>query len=98
MIILGRHENEGVEGVDLRSPIPGMRLGVPSHHGRHRLIEERQLEILNINQFKPRVAALAGDAMDPIGNWCGPAPRWSTANDDGYIDHRFVPLSLNQTA
>src|ERR1700724_1827022 len=89
MIILGRYENEGVEEVDLRSPIPGVRLAVLSHHGRHRFIEERQLEIPDINQFEPRIAALAGDAVDPIGNGLGPATRSCAAHDDGDIDHRF---------
>src|ERR1700731_2924743 len=94
MIILGRYENEGVEEVDLRSPIPGVRLAVLSHHGRHRFIEERQLEIPDINQFEPRIAALAGDAVDPIGNGLGPATRSCAADDDGDIDHRFLSLSL----
>jgi hypothetical protein len=92
VIIFGRHENEGVEGIDLCSPLAGMRLGVFLHHGGGRFIEERQPEFRNVDQFKPRIAALAGDSVNPPRNGFGAATRSGTAEDDGYVDHGLFPV------
>jgi hypothetical protein len=69
-----------------------MRLGVFLHHGGRRFIEERQGEIRNVDQFKPRIATFAGDTVNLPGNGFGAPTRSGTAEDDGYVDHGLFPF------
>ena len=65
MIVLGRHEDEGVELLDLCSPGLVVRLAVLTHGCRDRLIEQGQIEILYVHDFERCIAPLARDVIDP---------------------------------
>jgi len=48
MIILGRDEDIAVKRADLSGLYFGVSLIVLPHYGRHRLVEERQVEVFNV--------------------------------------------------
>jgi len=51
MVVLGRDENVGIETADLSSPCFGVRLTLLPHYWRHRLVEKRQVEVFDVNEF-----------------------------------------------
>src|SRR6266576_385372 len=66
MIVLGRYENIGIEIVDLGGPGFCVRLTILSHGRRHRLVEERQVEIFDVYKFELSIAAFFRDCVDPL--------------------------------
>src|SRR5882724_3260271 len=57
MVVFGGDENVGVERGNLFAPRLRVRLAVLMHRGWYRLIEERQLVIVDIDDLKFRVLA-----------------------------------------
>src|SRR6266849_2800310 len=89
MIILGRDEDKTIERTDLRGPRFGVRLTVLPHDGRHRLVEERQVEVLNVHEFELGVGALFCDFVDPFGDGLAVATRPRASEDDSNSKHSF---------
>src|SRR6266436_6471089 len=87
MVVLWRHEYETVERIDLRGPSLGVFLGVLSHRWRHRFIEQRQVEILDVDQLELCLRALLGKFVNPLGDGLANAPRSGAANDDCDFQH-----------
>jgi len=82
MVVFGGDENKGVEGGDLLAPSFSVRLAVLMHDGRHRLIEERQLVILDIHNLELRVLAALEEVVHPLCDGGGFSSRSRTAYDD----------------
>jgi hypothetical protein len=62
------------------------------HDGGHRLIEEWQFVVLDIDNFKLRVFAAFQEIVHPLCDGCGFASRSRTADDDSNLDHLlFLP-------
>src|SRR5580700_10683742 len=57
MVVFGGDENIGVKRSNFVTPALRVRLAVLMHYGGHRLIEEWQLVILDVDNFKLRVVA-----------------------------------------
>jgi len=89
MIILGRDEDIAIERADLRCPGLGMRFGVLPHNGRHWLVEERQVELFNVHEFKLGVAALFRDFVDPFGHGLSVATGPRASDDYGNFKHNI---------
>ena len=83
MVVLRRDENVGIEITDLRRPRFGVRLAVLPHYGRHRLVEERQAEVLNVHEFEFGVGSFFCDFADPFGHGLAVSPGSCTSDDDG---------------
>jgi hypothetical protein len=66
MVVLGRDENVGIERTNFRGPRFGVRLTVLPHYWWYRLVEKRQVEILDVYEFELSVAALFRDFIDPL--------------------------------
>jgi hypothetical protein len=90
VVVLGRHEDVGVEGRDLRRPCLGVLVGVPAHNRRHRLVEERQIEVFDVHEIKLGVAALSRDFVNPFGHGLAPATGPRASDDDGNSKHKFI--------
>src|SRR2546425_4030024 len=92
MVVFGGDENEGVERGNFRAPSLRVRLAVLMHCRWHRLIEERQVVILDVYNLKLRVFTAFQDVVDPLCNGCG-FPSWSrTTDDDSNFQHfLFLP-------
>src|SRR5206468_12857453 len=71
---------------------PSLRvlLAVLMHCRWHRLIEERQFVILDVDNLKLRVLAVFQDIVHPLCNGRGFPSRSRTADDDSNFQH--VPL------
>ena len=82
MIILGRDEDIAVKRADLGGPRFGVRFTVLSRHGRHRLVEERQVEVFDVHEFKLGVAPLLCDFVNPFGHGLAVATRSRASDDD----------------
>src|SRR5580693_350061 len=93
MIVLGRHEDEAVELLDLCSPGLGVRLAVLTHGCRDRLIEQGQIEILYVHDFERGIAALARDVIDPARDGLRLSARPRASNDDGDFQHESGSFS-----
>lgn len=65
MVVFGRHEHEGVEGRDLGGPVLGVLLAVLALRRRDGFVQQRQVEILEVDEFVLRVGARAGDVGNP---------------------------------
>src|SRR6266849_4220616 len=94
MIILGRDEDIAVKRADLSGPYFGVRPIVLPHYGRHRLVEERQVEVFDVNKFKFGVAAILRDFANPFGHGLALAAGPRASNDNGNSKHNFLPCSF----
>jgi hypothetical protein len=92
MIVFGRHEDEGVELLNLSRPGFGVRLAVLPHGCRDRLIEQGQVEILYVHDFERGVASLAGDVIDPACDGLRLASRPRASDDDSDFQHESASL------
>src|SRR5436190_16105299 len=90
MIILRRDEDIASKRTDLGGPRFGVRLTVLPHDGRHRLVEERQVEVFDVHEFELGVGALFRDFVDPFGDGLAVAPRPRASHDDGNSKHSFL--------
>ena len=66
-----------------------------AHDGRHRLVEERQIEVFNVHEFELGVGALLRDFVDPFGDGLAVATGPRASEDDCNFEHKFVPLWLD---
>src|SRR5437762_8191018 len=90
MIILRRDEGIAIKRTDLGGPRFGVRLTVLPHDGRHRLVEERQVEVFNVHEFELCVGAPFRDFVDPFGDGLAVATGPSASEDDGNSKHSFL--------
>ena len=65
MVVLGRHEDERVEGCDLGRPCLRVIVRVLAEDRRDRLVEQREIVILDVDELELGVAARARDLVDP---------------------------------
>ena len=93
MIVLGRHEDEGVELLDLCSPGLGVRLAVLTQGCWDRLIQQGQIEILYVHDFERCIAPLARDVIDPARDDLRLSARPRASNDDGDFQHESGSFS-----
>src|ERR1700720_3162997 len=93
MIVLGRHEDEGVELLDLCSPGLSVRLAVLTHGCRDRLIEQGQIEIFYVHDFERCIAPLVCDVIDPARDGLRLSARPRASNDDGDFQHESGSFS-----
>src|SRR6266478_3368268 len=75
MVVFGGDENVGVERGDFLAPSLRVRLAVLMHPRWYRLIEERQLVILDVDNLKFRVLAAFQDIVHPLRNGRGFSSR-----------------------
>src|ERR1700752_1147576 len=96
MVVFGGDENVGVEGGDFLAPGVRVRLGVLVHRGWYGLIQERQLVILDVDDFKLRVLATFQDVVHPLCNGPGFSSRSRATDDDSNTQHFFSPSDVAQ--
>jgi hypothetical protein len=63
VVAFRRHEDEGVEARDLRSPGVRVWLRVFPLRRRHRLVEQGEVEVLDIDQLEFGILPLSGDLV-----------------------------------
>ena len=51
-------------------------------YGRHRIVQERQVEVLNVHEFEFGVGTLLWDFVNPFGHGLAVATESCTSNDD----------------
>ena len=91
MVVLGRDENVGIENGDLsRSPF-GVRLTVLPHYWWRRLVEQRQVEILDVHELELGVAALLRDLIDPLRYRFTVSTRSRASENDRNLYHVICP-------
>ena len=54
---------------------------------RHRLVEQRQLVVLDVDDLIRGIGPLAGNLVHPLGDRLRMAARPGAADDDGDLDH-----------
>src|SRR5260370_41724810 len=91
MVVFGSDENVGVQRGNFLAPRLRVRLAVLMHRRWYRLIEERQLVILDVDNLKLRVLAVLQDIVHPLCDGRGFPSRSRTADDDSNFQH--FPLS-----
>ena len=64
-----------------------MRLTVLPHYWWHRLVEKRQVEILDVHEFELGVAALLRDFIDPLRYRLAISTRARTSENDCDLHH-----------
>src|SRR5439155_18612465 len=80
----------------LRRPCFGVLVAVLAHNRRHLLVEERQVEVFDVNKFKFGVTAILRDLVNPFGHSLALAAGPGASNDDGNSKHKFLPYSRLQ--
>ena len=90
MIVLRRDENVAIETADLSGPYFGVRLTILPHYWRHWLVQKRQVEILDVDEFEFSVAALLRDFVNPFSHGLAVATRPRASNDDANPKHKFL--------
>ena len=68
-------------------PALGVRLAVLAERRRHGLVEERQVEVREVDELELGVAALLGEVVDPPGDGFAVAAGAGAAEDDADLDH-----------
>src|SRR3989449_8302699 len=68
MVVLGRREDERVEGCDLGRPCLRVIARVLAEDRRDRLVEQREIVILDVAELELGVAARARDLVDPASH------------------------------
>src|SRR5580658_1456755 len=93
MVVFRSDKNVGVERSNFLAPSLGVRLAVLMHYGRHRLIEERQLVILDIDHLELRFLAGFQNVMCPFCDGRGFPSRSRTTDDHSNFQHLLFLLS-----
>src|SRR6266446_1362662 len=93
VVVLGRDENVGVETVDLSGPRFCMRLTVLTHDRWRRLVQKRQVEILDVHEFELGVAALLCDFVNPFSHGLAVATRPRASENDSDLYHVITFVS-----
>ena len=60
------------------------------HDGRHRLVEERQVEVFNVHEFELGVGTLLRDFVNPFGYGLALATGPRASDDDGDSEREFL--------
>ena len=87
MIVFRRDENVAVEGSDLGAPFLGVGVSVVAHRRRHRLVQEGQVVVGNVDYFIRRVSPRLGNFESPFSYGIGSAVRAGGANDYPDFEH-----------
>src|SRR5258705_120042 len=58
--------------------------------GRHRLVEERQVEVFDVHEFELGVGALLCDFVNPFGHGLAVATGPRASDDDSNSKHNFL--------
>src|ERR1700730_11812105 len=90
MVVFRGDKNVGVERSNCLAPSLRGRFAVLMHYGRHRLIEERQLVILDIDHLKLRILAAFQTVMCPFCDGGGFPSRSRTTDDDSNFHLLFL--------
>src|ERR1700735_5009121 len=93
MVVFRGDKNVGVERSNFLAPSLRVRFAVLFHYGRHRLIEERQLVILDIDHLELRILAAFQNVMCPFCDGGGFSSRSRTTGDDSNFQHLLFLLS-----
>ncbi len=92
MVVFRGDKNVGVERSNFLAPSLRVRLAVLMHYGRHRLIEERHLVILDIDHLKLRILAAFQNVVCPFCDGRGFPSRSRTTEDNSNFQHfLFLP-------
>src|ERR1700688_9442 len=92
MVVFGGDKNVGVERSNVLAPDLRVRFAVLMHYGRHRLIEERQLVIPDIDHLKLSILAAFQNVVCPFSDGRGFPSRSRTTDDDSNFQHfLFLP-------
>jgi hypothetical protein len=92
VVVLRRHEDVAVEGSDLRRPLLRVLLGVLTLRRRHRLVEQRQVEIPDVHQLELGIGPLPREIVSPPRDGLADAPGTCASNDDCELEHGSFPL------
>src|SRR5260370_9119877 len=92
MVVFGGDENIGVKRSNFVAPALRMRFPVLMHYGGHRLIEEWQFVVLDVDNFKLRIVAAFQEVVHPLCDGRGLPSRSRTSNDDSNLQHLFLSL------
>ena len=87
MIVLGGHEDERVEGFDLGRPCLRVIIRVLAEDRRDRLVEQREIVILDVDELELGIAARARDLVDPASHSLALPPRPRASDDDRNSKH-----------
>jgi len=71
-----------------------VRLTVWPHYRRHWFIEERQVEVFDVHEFKLGVSTLLCDFVNPFGHGLAVATGPRASNDDGNPKHKILLADL----
>jgi hypothetical protein len=82
VVVLGRHEDERVGGIDERGPVLGVLLGVLPQPRVVRLVEQRQVQLRQVGHLDVEAAVLPGALGDPGGDGRADAAGTGGADDD----------------
>ena len=80
-----------------RAPSPVARLFQKPMPKRHRLVEQRQVEILDVHKFELSVAALLRDFIDPLRYRLAISTRARASENDCYLYHIISYLRVLTT-
>src|SRR4029077_10965449 len=78
------------ERADLGGPRFGVRLTVLSHYWWHRLVEKRQVEIFDVDEFEFSVGTFLCGFVNPFGHGLAVATGPRASNDDCNSNHKFL--------
>src|SRR5690606_26216708 len=98
VVVLGDHEHEAVVGVDRGGPVLGVRVGVLAHDRGHGLVQERQVDLGQVDEVHGGLSGRHGRVFrggfdDPVGDEGAPTAGTGAAGDDGKTDgHRGFSL------
>ncbi|MDX6578420.1 MAG: hypothetical protein QOE96_4373 [Blastocatellia bacterium] len=94
VVVLWRDKNVGIERTNLRGPCFGVRLTVLPQRGRHRLVEKRQVEILDVHELGLRVAARFRDFTNPFRDGFTVSIRARASENDCDLYHDISYLRV----
>jgi hypothetical protein len=86
VVVLGRHEDESVVLRDRGGPGLGVLVLVVALRGHVHLVEERQVEVGQVDEVVLRVIPLARDVEQPASGRLALPPRTGAAEDDADLD------------
>src|SRR5699024_515087 len=94
VVVLTGDEDEAIELCDLRGPGLGVLVRVLAVSGGHRLIEEGQFVVSNVDELVLGVAALDCAIKHPLGQAKVNAAGAGGTGDDGDLGHTTPAICL----
>jgi len=92
VVVFGRDEHETVGRADLRGPGLGVVFLVLPHRWGDVFVQQRQLEVGDIDQLEDGVVARHGDPVHPLRHLQRLAPWPRASNDHCNVDHGVLLL------